>query len=240
MSTKDTAFYPTDAPAGVPLKVYVFVVGTSATPKNYKETLDHVASHGFLALGVGNHNGNSCNQQSATSLIDRLNDLGLPVEVDSSSVVLGGHSGGGPCALWAAGDRPGVVRGAISQHGAAVPGINRLTAAQIAKLPSKVMTLCGTRDTVAYCGCSSQESAVYSRLPATSSKIGISVTGVTHNGGTQGSSGNTHEGGYVVAFCYSVLNEDQAAGQALADGATSRGDKFQSAHWPSVQTGVIV
>lgn len=244
LSYLDRAWYPTNLTNGK-LGVYVFVVGTSATPADYEPTLDHIASHGFIAVGVGNHNGNSCSPASVDTIIDSLaDDTRLPAalrgHVDGSNIVVGGHSGGGPCALKAAAKRNTVVHGSVSQHGAAIPGINRLTDAEIAALRGAVMTLCGTADTVPFCGCYNAQVDYYGRLSASLPRVGIAVKGVNHLSGTQHEAGDLHEGGYVVAFLYSALRHNSDAAQALVQGIEPRGDAYQSGAWPPTADGIQV
>jgi len=236
LSFLDKAWYPTDASSGK-RGVYVFQVGTSARPDDYKETLDHVASHGFIAVGVGNHNGNSCSPASVEAVIGMLqDDSKLPAilkgRVDGSNVGVGGHSGGGPCALKAAGRRSSVVHGSISQHGAAIPFVNRLTDAEIRALPGAAMTLCGTVDPVPFCGCINAQQDYYGRFATTLPRVGIAVKGVDHLTGTQHKAGDTHEGGYIVAFLYAALQHNTTSAQALLAGIKNRGDASQSGAWP--------
>jgi len=237
LSSLDKAWYPMAASAGK-LGVYVFVVGTTSKPSMYEDTLDHVASHGFVAVGVANHvAGYTCSDASVEAIIDKLHDDAklpsvLKGRINGSNVVVGGHSGGGPCALKAAGKRGSVVRGSISQHGAAIPAFNRLTDAEISALPGAAMTLCGTADTMPFCGCYNAQKDYYGRFAKTLPRVGIAVKGVTHFNGVLGKSGDVHEGGYVVAFLYAVLQQNTTAAQALLTGVKSRRDAYQAGAWP--------
>jgi hypothetical protein len=237
------AYYPTDPPVGAKLGVYVFCVGTAQTPANYKATLDHVASHGFVAVGVGNAvGGGTCTEKDIVAAIDELKvDSKLPAvlrgKVNASNIVAGGHSGGGPCAIVAAAQRGSVVRGFIAQHSAAIPSFNRPTDAVIKAIPGAIMVLCGSLDIMPFCGCSYAENDYYQRLATTLPRVKVKVKGASHVDGTEGKSGDMFEGGYVVAFLHTILKEDANAGRAIL--ASGR-DTQESAAWPPPTEELIV
>eukprot|EP01084_Bolivina_argentea_P183468 316574_1 len=215
-------WYPLNTAKNQNLPIYIFCAGTGATPLLYSQTLQLVASHGFISIGSwmeGNHDAIHAIKYIESSKVKwPANIQGTP---NTSAIVTGGHSGGGPVALWAGigGDKffpkklPYVL-GFVGQHAAAIPGINEPTKQMIQDIGGPIMTTCGKYDTVAYCTCKYAMKDYFDKATEKQGRIYVDAPD-THVTGTQGIDGRDYEGGFIVAFLYYTLLNDQQAKIAL-------------------------
>eukprot|EP01084_Bolivina_argentea_P039160 72392_1 len=216
-------WYPTSTAELPNLPIYLFVCGTGAHPNQYKETLELVATHGFVSVGSwmeGKKDGRHAIKYIESGDANWPNEIKTP---NISNVATGGHSGGGPVALYAATggsdfnpQNEPYIQGYISQHGAAIPGVNTPSKKQIQDVGAPLMALCGSHDSMPYCGCHDATKHYYDNCAANQGRILVTAPD-THNGGTMGKSGRDLEGGFVVAFLSYTLQQDQDAKQALAN-----------------------
>jgi hypothetical protein len=139
-------YYPSEEipppPEGWP--VYQFHCGTGAQPEDYKQTLEHIASHGFVAVG-NVMDVNYATIPQATACFEMIQANGMPVKVNPASVGVGGHSGGGPSAAILSSRYPAQVKAYVGQHAAAIPVVNRPSDEVIHSIKGKVLQLCGTK-----------------------------------------------------------------------------------------------
>ena len=139
-------YYPSEEipppPEGWP--VYQFHCGTGAQPEDYKQTLEHIASHGFVAVG-NVMDVNYATIPQATACFEMIQANGMPVKVNPASVGVGGHSGGGPSAAILSSRYPAQVKAYVGQHAAAIPVVNRPSDEVIHSVKGKVLQLCGTK-----------------------------------------------------------------------------------------------
>ena len=211
--------------------VFIYNVGSVTSSTSYSELMEHVASHGIVAVSVANNIGGvTCTSDYLTGVIDDFADPSeskLPSELrgklSHELIAVGGHSGGGPCAMKAAGKRAEVVKAVVPQHSAAVPLVNRLSDAEIDAMAGlRVLVLCGTADNMPYCGCNVATKDIHARLSKQS--ILVEVRGATHVGGVAGESGVRQEGGYVAAFLSYVLKGEEEGRDAVNAGRPGEGD----------------
>jgi hypothetical protein len=220
--TCDLVFFPASrAPEGG-WPVYQFNCGTATKPHDYRETLEHIASHGFVA--VANLMDVKPDETfpripKAEACLKAIQTGGLPVPVDGNSVVVGGHSGGGPSAAILA-FRHGLA-GFVGQHAAAIPHVNLPTQKVIKGITGAVLQMCGSNDTKPFCGCDAAKSGYYNRFRTTTPRM-LVESPFGHDAALF-AGGNKAEGGLVVAFLYHVLKRDNEARRALVEAGSRQG-----------------
>lgn len=199
---------------------YVFAVGTGAIPEDYAATAVHIASHGIAALLVPMDGTFDSNLNWVTHGLDAvfIGGEGLPDElvgrIDTSKLATGGHSGGGPLAFDGGTNRSD-VKAIIGQHAAAIPLMNRPTDEVMGNIQAQTMNICGTLDTTPFCGCSYATDDYFNRVAGPKMLVAVPAT---HVQGAVGPSGDSFEGGYVVAFLKYALDGDQDARAAIDAG----------------------
>eukprot|EP00442_Polarella_glacialis_P050504 CAMPEP_0115109394 /NCGR_PEP_ID=MMETSP0227-20121206/38666_1 /TAXON_ID=89957 /ORGANISM="Polarella glacialis, Strain CCMP 1383" /LENGTH=152 /DNA_ID=CAMNT_0002508057 /DNA_START=283 /DNA_END=739 /DNA_ORIENTATION=+ len=145
-------------------------------PSSYHQTLELVASYGIAVVGVANTfkfgSLTTCGYFTGVSslphrgfFIQQLRDpddeslkngtLQLPgaITTDASKIAVGGHSGGGACALWAASDLGKDIAGLVSEHAGQIHGGNMVSAAGMRQISAASLVMCGAYDTMPACGC---------------------------------------------------------------------------------------
>ena len=217
----DEVFFPAHAAAmpegGWP--VYQYHCGTGATPADYADTLEHIASHGFVAA-ANLMDVNYATIPRAEACLAAIQTGLLPVAVNATQVVVGGHSGGGPSAAILASRHP--LQGYVGQHAAAIPIINRPSDKVIEGITGAVLQMCGTIDVMPFCGCGPATDDYFDRYPASTARM-LAKSPDGHVEGVQHASGNKAEGGLVVAFLYHVLKSDPDAHAALVESGSRSG-----------------
>jgi hypothetical protein len=220
--------------------VYQFHCGTGAKPRDYTATLKHIASHGFIAV-ANIMDLDYITIPKATACFKAISTL--PVPADTSSVAVGGHSGGGPSAAILASRFPSQIKGYVGQHAAAVPILNRPSNAQLDAIKGEVLQLCGTIDIMPFCGCGNAKHDYYDRYPSTTKRMLMKCPD-NHVLGTVGITGNKAEGGSIVAFLYHALLQDGSAHAALVEGGSRMGysveDDLGPSEHPAPQVAVAV
>mmetsp|Transcript_19541 Transcript_19541/g.34862 ORF Transcript_19541/g.34862 Transcript_19541/m.34862 type:complete len:390 (-) Transcript_19541:56-1225(-) len=165
-----------------PLPVYFYMSGTNMKPSSYHQTLELVASYGIAVVGVANTfkfgglttcgylTGVSSFSNSVTLMIESLKNgtLRLPgaITTDASKIAVGGHSGGGACALWAASDLGKDIAGLVSEHAGQIHGGNMVSAAGMRQISAASLVMCGAYDTMPACGCPVAKGVIFDRLQA--------------------------------------------------------------------------
>jgi len=165
-----------------PLPVYFYMSGTNMKPSSYHQTLELVASYGIAVVGVANTfkfgglttcgylTGVSSFSNSVTLMIESLKNgtLQLPgaITTDASKIAVGGHSGGGACALWAASDLGKDIAGLVSEHAGQIHGGNMVSAAGMRQISAASLVMCGAYDTMPACGCPVAKGVIFDRLQA--------------------------------------------------------------------------
>lgn len=212
-----TVWFPDSAAPVDGWPVFHYVCGTGGWCDVYEPTLQLIASHGYAA---------SCNIMDITRLMPNTHacmraivsgGAALGVRMNPRRIVTGGHSGGGPVALWAANVYRDNVIGYVGHHAAAVPLVNRPTDEEMRGLnPSaQVMIVCGTLDIVPFCGCITADGEYFRRLPAAQSKFFLSAPS-QHITGVIGDSGRQYSGGHINAFLAWLFRGDREARTAMA------------------------
>jgi hypothetical protein len=199
--------------------VYQYNCGTGAVPAVYTATLKHIASHGFVA--AANMMDTTCEKiPRAEACLAAIQTGSLPVPVDATQVVVGGHSGGGSSAAILASRHS--LQGYVGQHAAAIPIFNRPSDEVMKGITGSVLQMCGTKDTMPFCGCGPAKNDYFDRYPASTPRV-VAKSPDGHVEGVCLASGNKAEGGLVVAFLYHVLKSDPDARAALVESGSRSG-----------------
>jgi len=178
-----------------------------------------VASHGFIVTQSSMES--RFHPQADTCIRMALGGsvAGVPT---SGKVGVGGHSGGGPEALWIAGSFSNQISALVVQHGAAIAGVNAPTPIDLAKIGMPVLQLCGTHDTTFGCGCGPAQTAYFSKYPPSTPKLLVEAP-TDHVCGTEHASGAKFEGPYITAFLSHALLGDPDASSAISAGPQPAG-----------------
>jgi hypothetical protein len=199
--------------------VYQYHCGTGAKPKDYAATLNHIASHGFVAA-ANVMDVNYVTIPKAEACYKEIQAGKLPAPVNPAMVVVGGHSGGGPSAAILASRHP--LKGYVGQHAAAIPVVNRPSNKELDAITGAVLQMCGTLDVMPFCGCGPATNDYFNRYPSSTPRV-LTKSPYGHVDGVQHASGNKAEGGLVVAFLYHVLAGDPDARAALVEAGSRKG-----------------
>jgi dienelactone hydrolase len=214
-----TAWFPGRPEAGCRFPLIVFSPGANSRPVGYTPLLSHLASQGFVVIGVLPMDQTARGDEGAervddvTYLLDHLHAIakrlgaGLPAELDAKRIGVAGHSFGAFVASHEATSEPR-IRAALVMAGPLRPGNAGAT-----RVPVLAMT--GSADTAVP---SRLVRGYYDSLPATIPHGYLQIAGATHGAYGKNCAARRTCGiveSYATAFFRRYLDGLRSAGRLL-------------------------
>jgi len=214
-----TAWFPARPGAGCRFPLIVFSPGANSRPVGYTPLLSHLASQGFVVIGVLPMDQTARGDEAAervddvTYLLDHLHAIakrlapGLPAQLDAKRIGVAGHSFGAFVASQEAISEPR-IRAALVMAGPLRPGNAAST-----RVPVLAMT--GSADTAVP---SSLVRSYYDSLPATIPHGYLQIQGATHGAYGKHCAARRTCGivqSYATAFFRRYLDGVRSAGRLL-------------------------